>query len=216
MQEARGLTAGRARPLDRLTIIDLSRGHAPARRAQNHWQFPRAFNMRLAPGFVGGQKQKLAARSSRATTRGFSLPTGIERGRSTSAAIFARCRETSKSVTGRKCRRPLRKAWQLTFQPQPREVTIPAPVTNTRDGGICSDCRGNNTAVKNGQLLHQFKNKNPTEEKPGPSRGGCETKFFHLNYVACFHSQSGAGAHALQDASRGTDPAVRPKVLEMT
>jgi hypothetical protein len=51
-----------------------------------------------------------------------------------SAAIFARWRATSNSVTGRNAVLPFRNPSALTLQPSPSAVTIPAPVTTTLSG----------------------------------------------------------------------------------
>ena len=67
-------------------------------------------------------------------------------GSSASPATFARWRETSNKVTGRIATRPRRNPSAFSLQPNPREVTMPAPVTTTRAGGL-ELCLGGKSTV---------------------------------------------------------------------
>jgi hypothetical protein len=73
---------------------------------------------------------------------GDNLVVGSSAGKSTSAAIFDRCRDTSNKVTGRKAFRPARKPSAFFCQPMPSAVTIPAPVTTTRFAPVGSEFFG--------------------------------------------------------------------------
>src|SRR5439155_1973833 len=53
---------------------------------------------------------------------------------------------TSNRVTGRIATRPTRNPSAFTFQPRPRDVTRPAPVTTTRGGGSVFRFAGKSTA----------------------------------------------------------------------
>src|ERR1041385_3046623 len=90
------------------------------------------------------------ARVSRRWVRRFKWPTGVLLGRSISAGSLERWRLTSKSVTGRNAVLPARKPSAFCFQPRPRAVMMPAPVTTTRGGLDGGGGNGNSTGQATG------------------------------------------------------------------
>src|SRR6185369_3962186 len=91
--------------------------------------------------------KSLAARSILFSSRRVKSVTGNVAGRSTWPAILTRCRETSNRVTGLSATRPARNPSEFAFQPVPKAVTTPAPVTTTRRGDFGFREIGDNTAI---------------------------------------------------------------------
>ncbi len=72
-------------------------------------------------------------------------------------ADFTRWRETSNKVTGEKARRPERKPSAFIDHPKPSEVTIPEPVTTTREPCVDVLPRGNSTTRNNGLKTYKWR-----------------------------------------------------------
>jgi len=105
-------------------------------------------------------RRNFAARSALFTWRLLKRVFGISVGKSTSAAFFARWRETSKSVTGRNAVWPRRKPSEFFFQPAPNAVMIPVPVMATRTRSLFFACGGNCTNASMRETSSRSKRKN--------------------------------------------------------
>ena len=79
-------------------------------------------------------------------------------GKSTSAAVLTRCRETSNNVTGRNAVRPSRNPSAFDFQPAPSAVTISDPRGTINAIGLDLDNKAKTVKFKShvsGQLQPQ-------------------------------------------------------------